>query len=318
MTASRTVRAPRGREISCKGWPQEAALRMLMNNLDPEVAERPEDLVVYGGSGKAARSWDGVRRHRPRAARRSATTRRCWSNPASPWAIFRTHEWAPRVLIANAMLVPALGDVGGVLAARGDGADDVRADDGRLVDLHRHAGHPAGHVRDVRGGRAAALRRIAARPAGADGGPGRHGRRAAAGDHDERGRRAHRRSRSRADAPAPVDTAGSMRSPTTSTRRCALAAECGQGRGAYRSACWAMRPTSFPNSFARGVASMSSPIRRPRTIRWTATSPRDVALEEAPDLRRTDPDGYVRTIARVDGAALRGDGGAHAARRRRL
>ena len=58
-TASpRTVRAPRGSEISCKGWQQEAALRMLMNNLDPEVAERPEDLVVYGGTGKAARSWE--------------------------------------------------------------------------------------------------------------------------------------------------------------------------------------------------------------------------------------------------------------------
>src|SRR3954462_11509029 len=57
-TATRTIRAPRGTAISCKGWPQEAALRMLMNNLDPEVAERPEDLVVYGGSGKAARNWE--------------------------------------------------------------------------------------------------------------------------------------------------------------------------------------------------------------------------------------------------------------------
>ena len=57
-TASRLVRAPRGTSLTCKGWPQEAALRMLMNNLDPEVAERPEDLVVYGGSGKAARNWE--------------------------------------------------------------------------------------------------------------------------------------------------------------------------------------------------------------------------------------------------------------------
>ena len=72
--------------ISCKGWQQEAALRMLMNNLDPEVAERPEDLVVYGGAGKAARNWACYRRHRGVAARRSKTTKRCWCNPASPWA----------------------------------------------------------------------------------------------------------------------------------------------------------------------------------------------------------------------------------------
>ncbi len=58
MSGPRTVRAPRGSAMSCRGWPQEAALRMLMNNLDPEVAERPQDLVVYGGTGRAARSWE--------------------------------------------------------------------------------------------------------------------------------------------------------------------------------------------------------------------------------------------------------------------
>jgi len=59
MTAkARRVRSPRGRELSCRGWPQEAALRMLMNNLDPEVAEKPDELIVYGGTGRAARSWD--------------------------------------------------------------------------------------------------------------------------------------------------------------------------------------------------------------------------------------------------------------------
>ena len=57
-TATRTIRSPRGTALTCKGWPQEAAMRMLMNNLDPDVAERPEDLVVYGGSGKAARNWE--------------------------------------------------------------------------------------------------------------------------------------------------------------------------------------------------------------------------------------------------------------------
>src|ERR687886_2292747 len=100
-----TIRAPRGTGISCKGWHQEAALRMLMNNLDPEVAERPEDLVVYGGTGKVARNWESF-----------------WAivgtlqgldddetllvQSGKPAAVFRTHPWSPRVLIANSLLVP--------------------------------------------------------------------------------------------------------------------------------------------------------------------------------------------------------------------
>ena len=103
------IRAPRGTEISCKGWHQEAALRMLMNNLDPEVAERPEDLIVYGGTGKAARNWESF-----------------WSivstlqslggdetllvQSGKPVAVFRTHDFAPRVLIANSLLVPEWAD----------------------------------------------------------------------------------------------------------------------------------------------------------------------------------------------------------------
>ena len=77
------VRAPRGTQLSCKGWQQEAALRMLMNNLDPEVAEQPDELIVYGGTGRAARNWPSVPRHRARARSRWKTTRRCWCNPAS-------------------------------------------------------------------------------------------------------------------------------------------------------------------------------------------------------------------------------------------
>ena len=105
-TATRTIRAPRGTELSCKGWPQEAALRMLMNNLDPDVAERPEDLVVYGGSGRAARSWpafDAIVASL-RSLERDETL---LVQSGKPVGIFRTHAWAPRVLIANAMLVPA-------------------------------------------------------------------------------------------------------------------------------------------------------------------------------------------------------------------
>ena len=100
----RVVRAPRGPELSCKGWAQEAALRMLMNNLDPEVAERPDDLVVYGGTGRAARSWDAFDAivHELRALENDETL---LVQSGKPVGVFRTHEWAPRVLIANSNLV---------------------------------------------------------------------------------------------------------------------------------------------------------------------------------------------------------------------
>ncbi len=102
---SRLVRAPRGGTISCRGWLQEAALRMLMNNLDPEVAERPEDLVVYGGSGKAARNWecfDAI----VGALRRLGDDETLLVQSGKPVAVFRSHADAPRVLIANSNLVP--------------------------------------------------------------------------------------------------------------------------------------------------------------------------------------------------------------------
>jgi urocanate hydratase len=103
MTA-RVVRAPRGKKLSCKGWPQEAALRMLMNNLDPEVAERPEDLVVYGGRGKAARNWEAFDAivHSLKNLKGDETL---LVQSGKPAVVFRTHEWAPRVLIANSNLV---------------------------------------------------------------------------------------------------------------------------------------------------------------------------------------------------------------------
>jgi urocanate hydratase len=105
-TATRTIRAPRGTSLTCKGWPQEAALRMLMNNLDPDVAERPDDLVVYGGSGKAARSWPAFD-----AIVRSLTAlehdETLLVQSGKPVGVFQTHPGAPRVLIANALLVPA-------------------------------------------------------------------------------------------------------------------------------------------------------------------------------------------------------------------
>ncbi|MFC4057518.1 urocanate hydratase [Planomonospora corallina] len=109
MTGSRTVRAPRGTTLTAKGWPQEAALRMICNNLDPEVAEHPERLVVYGGSGKAARDWRSFD-----AITRTLTTlegdETLLVQSGRPVGVFRTHEWAPRVLIANSNLVPDWAD----------------------------------------------------------------------------------------------------------------------------------------------------------------------------------------------------------------
>ena len=101
----RTIRAPRGAELSCKGWPQEAALRMLMNNLDPEVAERPEDLVVYGGTGRAARSWEAFDAIVD-SLRNLEADETLLVQSGKPVGVLRTHEDAPRVLIANSLLVP--------------------------------------------------------------------------------------------------------------------------------------------------------------------------------------------------------------------
>ena len=101
---SRTIRAPRGTQLSCKGWQQEAALRMLMNNLDPDVAERPEALVVYGGIGKAARNWacyDAI----VRELQALEPDHTLLIQSGKPVGVLRTHEWAPRVLLANSNLV---------------------------------------------------------------------------------------------------------------------------------------------------------------------------------------------------------------------
>jgi urocanate hydratase len=101
---SRTIRAPRGSTLSCRGWVQEAALRMLMNNLDPDVAERPDDLVVYGGTGRAARSWEAFDAI-VRSLQTLANDETLLVQSGKPVGVFRTHEDAPRVLIANSNLV---------------------------------------------------------------------------------------------------------------------------------------------------------------------------------------------------------------------
>jgi urocanate hydratase len=104
-TGRRAIRSPRGTAISCKGWQQEAALRMLMNNLDPDVAERPEELVVYGGAGKAARDWRAFEAIVD-TLRRLGDEETLIVQSGKPVGVFKTHADAPRVLLANANLVP--------------------------------------------------------------------------------------------------------------------------------------------------------------------------------------------------------------------
>src|ERR1700739_1749556 len=105
IASNEPIHAPRGSQRTCKRWPQEAAMRMLMNNLDPEVAEHPDQLIVYGGSGRAARSWDafdGI----IASLQDLEGDETLLVQSGKPVGIFRTHEWAPRVLIANSNLVP--------------------------------------------------------------------------------------------------------------------------------------------------------------------------------------------------------------------
>src|SRR5438067_45950 len=104
MLTDTRIRAPRGRQLSCKSWHQEAALRMLMNNLDTEVAERPQDLIVYGGSGKAARNWESYHAI-VSALRELENDETLLVQSGKPVGIFKTHEYSPRVLIANSNLV---------------------------------------------------------------------------------------------------------------------------------------------------------------------------------------------------------------------
>ncbi len=106
QTNQRVIRADRGTNLSCKGWEQEAALRMLMNNLDPEVAENPDELVVYGGIGKAARNWESFDAI-VASLKDLENDETLLVQSGKPVGIFRTQEAAPRVLIANSNLVPA-------------------------------------------------------------------------------------------------------------------------------------------------------------------------------------------------------------------
>ncbi len=105
QSAHRLVRSPRGSQLSCLAWPQEAAFRMIQNNLDPEVAEKPDELIVYGGTGRAARSWPAFDRILE-TLQRLKNDETLLVQSGKPVGVFRTHEWAPRVLIANSLPGP--------------------------------------------------------------------------------------------------------------------------------------------------------------------------------------------------------------------
>ena len=106
VMTQRMIQAPRGSQLSCRGWQQEAALRCLMNNLDPAVAEKPDELIVYGGAGKAARNWNSYDAI-VRELQKLGNDETLLVQSGKPVGVFRTHEYAPRVLIANSNLVGA-------------------------------------------------------------------------------------------------------------------------------------------------------------------------------------------------------------------
>ena len=265
------IRAPRGTELHARSWQTEAPLRMLLNNLDPEVAEHPESLVVYGGSGKAARDHDSLKAL-VRTLLRLGDDETMLVQSGKPVGVFRTHAQAPRVLISNAMLVPRWATWDEFRQARGARADDVRPDDRGQLDLHRHPGNPPGDVPDVRGRGRAALR-----PAATCAG-GRCSRRASAA-WAARSRSPPRCSTAPSSASRSIrlgSSGGSRRTISTrrrsrSTRRSRSFARRRVTAAGCRWGSSAMRPTSCPSWRAAASTSISSQTRRPRTTRSPAT-----------------------------------------------
>ena len=131
------IKAPHGSTLSCKGWIQEAAMRMLMNNLDAEVAEKPEELVVYGGSGKAARNWDCYSAIIS-SLKELENDETLLVQSGKPVGIFKTNVNAPRVIISNAMLVPNWANWDEFRRLEGLGLNNVWPNDCRKLDLYRY------------------------------------------------------------------------------------------------------------------------------------------------------------------------------------
>ncbi len=284
----RVIRAPHGTELSAKSWLTEAPLRMLMNNLDPDVAERPGELVVYGGIGRAARDW-------PAFDRIVATLRRLEGDRDAARPIRQAGRRVPhprrRAARAHRQLESraALGDLGLLQRARSQGAHDVRPDDRGLVDLYRLAGHRAGHLRDLRRDGAPALWR---RPSGTMDShrrPRRHGRRAAARRVDGRRFAARRSSAARRASSSACAPAISTCRPRTSTTRSRSSKGRRRSAKPSRSRCSATRAKSCPNFCAAASGPTSSPTRPRRTIRSTAICPRAGACSNGRSAARAIP-----------------------------
>lgn len=139
------IKAPIGTKLTCKGWIQEAAMRMLMNNLDPEVAERPEDLIVYGGSGKAARNWDAYEAI-VSSLKNLENDETLLVQSGKPVGIFKTHTNAPRVIISNSMLVPDWATWDEFRRLEKLGLTMYRTNDCRKLDLHWHTRNTSGNL----------------------------------------------------------------------------------------------------------------------------------------------------------------------------
>ena len=149
MTTMTLTGAPRGTQLTCKSWLTEAPYRMLLNNLDPELAERPKELIVYGGTGKAARNPESLEKILE-TLKNLNDYETLMVQSGKPVAVFKSHKDAPRVLLANSLLVPAWADWEHFRVVREDGPDHVRPDDRRESDSHRFAGHSARHLPDLR------------------------------------------------------------------------------------------------------------------------------------------------------------------------
>ena len=271
-------------------------MRMLMNNLDPEVAERPDDLVVYGGTGRAARSWaafDAI----VATLRTLEGDETMLVQSGKPVGVFRTHEWAPRVLIANSNLVPDWATWEEFRRLEALGLTMYGQMTAGLVDLHRHAGHPAGHLRVLRRDRPPPVRGIAARHDHADRRARRHGRRAAARDHDERRGRAVRRGRRRTASSAGSRPATSTRwrpRSTTRSERCHDAKAAGRALsiGVLGNAADVV-PKLLDMGFDADIVTDQTSAHDPLSY-----VPNDLSPEAAVELRTHDPDEYVRALAR--------------------
>ena len=209
------LRAPRGTAITCRSWLTEAPLRMLHEQ--PRSRKWPSAPTSWSSTAASARrrATGSASTQIVAALRALGDDETLLIQSGKPVGVFRTHADAPRVLIANSNLVPQVGHLGALQRARSQGPDDVRPDDGRLLDLHRQPGHRAGHLRDLRRDGPPALRRQPRGQVDPDRGPGRHGRRAAAGGHHGRRLDAGHRVPAGAHRQAPADRATSTCRRTT-------------------------------------------------------------------------------------------------------